>query len=138
MADNSSILVLCSVSKEIIRRLKNEINNIINMYFDCSILLHSWEIITGYSNNNKIIRIFVNFILHIFKWEIWKIRNLIKHENKSFTSDQVFDTIVRKIANAARFIDLTKAEPNTLNSHVIDITSVRFLIIHTSVLLPFH
>ena len=109
--DVKHLFVLCSVSKEIIRRLKNEINNIINMYFDCSILLHSWANITGYSNNNKIIRIFVNFILHIFKWEIWKIRNLMKHENKSFTSDQVFDTIVRKIANAARFIDLTKAEP---------------------------
>ena len=109
--DVKHLFALCSVSKEITRRLKNKMNNIINTHFDCSILLQSHDIITGYLNKNKIIRIFVNFVLHVFKWEIWKIRNLRKHENKLFTQDQVFVTIAQKIANAARFIELTNAEP---------------------------
>ena len=108
--DVKHLFALCSVSKEITRRLKNKMNNIINTHFNCSILLHSHDIIIGYLNTNKIIRIFVNFVLHVFKWEIWKIRNLMKHENKTFTRDQVFITVVQKIANAARFIELTKAE----------------------------
>ena len=68
--DVKHLFALFPVSKDVTRRLKNNMNNVINMYIDCSILLQSWNIITGYSHHtNKIIRMFVNFILHVLKWE---------------------------------------------------------------------
>ena len=36
----------------------------------------------GLENQNKRISTFVNTILHIVKWELWKIRNLVKYETK--------------------------------------------------------
>ena len=85
-------------------------NFILNMYFNCTISLQSHEIIIGYLHTNTIIRIFVNCVLHILKWELWKIRNIIKHEHQAFTPDQIFNSIVLKIANATRFIEMTKLE----------------------------
>ena len=119
----------CPFSKEIIACLQNKMNEIINNHFNCSIHLQSHDIITGYLHANKNIRIFVNFILHITteadsvlrknvpyrlpyisKWELWKIRNNIKHENQTFTKDNVHDIIVLKISNATQFIEKTKIE----------------------------
>ena len=108
--DVRHLFALCSVSKEISRRLQNKMNVILNMYFNCNISLQSHEIIIGYLHTNKIIRIFVNFVLHILKWELWKIRNVIKHENRAFTPEQIFNSIVLKIANATQFIEMTKLE----------------------------
>ena len=100
----------CPISKEIIDRLQNKMNGIINTYFNCSIHLQSNDIIIGYLHENKNIRIFVNFILHISKWELWKIRNNIKHENQTFTKDKIVDIIVLKISNATRFVEKTDIE----------------------------
>ena len=83
-------------------------NGIINLNFNCNILLQSHDIGIGYLHTNKIIRIFVNFVIHVLKWELWKIRNLVKHENQTFTRDQVFNIIVLKIVNATRFIEMTR------------------------------
>ena len=100
----------CPISKEIIDRLQNKMNGIINTYFNCSIHLQSNDSIIGYLHENKNIRIFVNFILHISKWELWKIRNNIKHENQTFTKDKIVDIIVLKISNATRFVEKTNIE----------------------------
>ena len=100
----------CPISKEIIDHLQNKMNGIINTYFNCSIHLHSNDINIGYLHENKNIRIFVNFILHISKWELWKIRNNIKHENQTFTKDKIIDIIVLKISNATRFVEKTNIE----------------------------
>ena len=51
---------------------------------------------------------FVNFVLHIAKWELWKIRNSVKHENQTFTVNSALDLIVLKIHNAALFIEKKK------------------------------
>ena len=80
--DVRHLFAFCLVSKEITRRLQNKMNDIINLYFNCNILLQSHNIVIGYLHTNKIIRIFVNFVIHVLKWELWKIRNLVKHETK--------------------------------------------------------
>ena len=72
---------LCSVSKEISRRLQNKMNVILNMYFNGNKSLQSHTIIIGYLHTNTVIRIFVNFLLHILKLELWKIRNIIRHDS---------------------------------------------------------
>ena len=92
-------------------------NEIINNHFICSIHLQSHDIIIGYLHANKNITIFVNFILHISKWELWKIRNNIKPGNQTFTKENVHDIIVLKISNATQFIEKTKIE-NKLRKNI--------------------
>ena len=108
--DVRHLFAFCSVLKEITRRLQNKMNGIINLYFNCNILLQSHDIVIGYLHTNKIRRIFVNFVIHVLEWELWKIRNLVKHENQTFTTDQIFNISVLKIVNATRFIEMTRIE----------------------------
>ena len=85
-------------------------NDIINRDFNCNIILQAYDILIGYLHSNKVIRIFVNFVMHIAKWELWKIRNSIKHEKQIFTVNSAYDVIILKIVNATLFIEQTKAE----------------------------
>ena len=39
----------------------------------------------GLENKNKRISTLVNYILHVVKWELWEIRNLVKYETKRIT-----------------------------------------------------
>ena len=44
-----------------------------------------------------------NTILHIFKWEVWKIRNIIKYENIRYTSGSITKTVLHKIKSCCKF-----------------------------------
>ena len=72
--DVRHLFALCSVSKEITRRLQNKMNGILNLYFNCNILLQSQDMFIGYMHTNKIIRIFVNFVLQICKKNLHEIK----------------------------------------------------------------
>lgn len=81
------------------------INNILNEQFQITILLESQDVIIGFIHESKNIRIFINFILHILKWELWKIRNKIKFEHQRFSANQITGIIVSKIKDATNFIE---------------------------------
>ena len=108
--DVRHLFVLCPFSKGINDVIQDKMNEIINRNFNCNISLKSHDIVLGYLHKNKIIRMFVNFVLRIAKWELWKIRNSVKHENQTFTVNSALDLIVLKIQNAALFIEKTNAE----------------------------
>ena len=110
--DVRHLFALCPFSKGINDVLQDKMNEIITRHFNCNIALQSHDIILGHLHANKIIRMFINFVLHIAKWELWKIRNSVKHENQTFTVNRAFELIVRKIYNAASFIEKTNAERN--------------------------
>ena len=46
---------------------------------------------------------FLNTILHILKWELWKIRNIIKYENKTYPDEAIVKTILNKITTCRTF-----------------------------------
>ena len=62
-----------------------------NNYFDFAynVSLEPHDMIIGYLHENKIVKTFVNFILHITNWELLEIRNNIKHENQRFTVNEI-------------------------------------------------
>ena len=106
--DVRHLFALCSVSREVLELLQNKINSIIIRYFACNVTLEPHDMIIGYLHENKIVKTFVNFILHITKWELWKIR----YENQRFTENEIADIIILKLSNATCFIEKTKAESN--------------------------
>ena len=56
-------------------------------------------VIVGVTENDKSLRIFLNTVLQLFKWELWKIRNLIKYENLRYTTEAITKTIKKKKLN---------------------------------------
>ena len=65
--DVRHLFALCSVSREVLELLQNKINGIIIRYFACNVTLEPHDMIIGYLHENKIVKTFVNFILHITK-----------------------------------------------------------------------
>ena len=46
-------------------------------------------VILGVEENEECVRISLNTILHILKWELRKIRNIIKYENKTYPNEAI-------------------------------------------------
>ena len=66
--------------------------------------------VLGVLEKDECKRIFLNTILHIFKWEIWKVRNLIKYESARYTSESITKIILNKIRSCCRFWAKTNVE----------------------------
>ena len=59
---------------------EGKINSVLNKQLQITIWLDSQDVIIGFIHESKTIRIFINFIFHMLKWELWKIRNKIKFD----------------------------------------------------------
>ena len=87
----------CPLVNETLLFIEHKINLILaetnheEIYFDLKTMYCVLE------NQNKRISTFVNIILHIVKWELWKIRNLVKYENKAYNTKSIKDIITKKI-----------------------------------------
>ena len=51
---------------------------------------------------------FLNTILHILKWELWKTRNIIQYENKTHPNEAIVKTILSEITACRTFWMKTK------------------------------
>ena len=87
----------CKVIKDVLKNIETKINNTLQSNGYEQHFLNLQIIITGVNENETCVRIFLNTILQIFKWEIWKIRNLIKYENLRYTSRAITKTVLNKI-----------------------------------------
>ena len=111
---------------------KTEMENLTHLYYECAIIKdvlvninvkinttlqhHGYEtgylylkhVILGFENTQENLRIYLNTIMHIIKWEVWKIRNLIKYENKSFPATAILKSVLRKIASCSKFPKATR------------------------------
>ena len=99
----------CSVIHDVLARLNDKINATLLRNGQEQVLLDLKNVIIGFNNTDNCIRIYINTILHIVKWEIWKIRNVIKYENKLFSATIILNSIFSKITSCAKFLKVTKA-----------------------------
>ena len=53
------------------------------------------------------IRNFVNFIVILTKWELWKLRNKIKFDIMQFSNQHVLDCIMQKLRTAVDILGNT-------------------------------
>ena len=49
----------------------------------------------------------MNFIIILSKWEIWKLRNNVKFNNKHYSFQQITDSIIQKLHTAIIFLGNT-------------------------------
>ena len=93
----------CRIIKDVIKNIEAKINNTLQSKGYRQQKLNLEMVIVGVIENEECVRIFLNTILQIFKWELWKIRNLIKYENVRYTSGAITKTILNKVKACSRF-----------------------------------
>ena len=92
----------------IIHEIEIKVNHILEDDLQQRINFTPFHFILGFLHEKSYIRIFVNFIIILTKWEIWKHRNKIKHDNKQFSNQFIFNSVIQKICTAVSFLENTK------------------------------
>ena len=72
---------------------EGKLNTVLNEY-DETLELDTHHIILGYKDGTKISRSFINFCILVLKWELWKIRNNVKFENRRYTANESVKLII--------------------------------------------
>ena len=109
----------CPLVNETLLFIEHKINLILaeinheEIYFDLK------TVYFGLENQNKRISTFVNTILHIVKWELWKIRNLVKYENKAYNTKSTTDIIMKKIRHYNQVLGKIKIRRKEKVSYLI-------------------
>lgn len=62
-------------------------------------------IILGMYDYNKKYNVITNTIMNTVKWIIWKCRNIIKYQSKSFTSSQLIAYAKRELCSLIESMD---------------------------------
>ena len=88
-------------------QIENKINCILENDLQLKISLLSTHLVLGLLHENSIVRKFVNFIIILSKWEIWKLRNNVKFFNKYYSFQQIIDSIIQKLYTATIFLGNT-------------------------------
>ena len=99
----------CAVIKDVLANVNIKINVTLQRNGHENVHLDLQHVILGFESSDNNIRIYLNTILHIVKWEVWKIRNLIKYENKSFPATAILKSILTKTDSCTQFLKATKA-----------------------------
>lgn len=97
----------CTIIRNIIQDVESNINTIIREKYQEIITLQLKNVILGFIHVNTNIETFVNFILHMLKWEIWKQRNLIKFENRNMSRTSLLAQFRNKINASGQFLNKT-------------------------------
>ena len=95
-------------SFEAVKQVQEKINIVLVEAGGQNVNLDSHQVILGYTDGSKELKSFVNFCLAVTKWELWKIRNIIKFENQRYTANEISKLIIQKIKGATKFIGMTK------------------------------
>ena len=89
----------CNAIKEVLNNIEAKINNTL---LSSSYQRHFFDlqnVIVGVEKRKK---------MYIFKWELWKIRNLIKYEHMNYTSWNITKIVLNKIKTCHKFWAVTK------------------------------
>ena len=97
----------CSIINRVIHKIENKINCILENDLHLKISLLSTHLVLGLLHENSLVRKFVNFIIILSKWEIWKLRNNVKFNNKHYSFQQITDSIIQKIHMTIIFLGNT-------------------------------
>ena len=98
----------CIVTKGVLKKIQTKINGTLQSKGYRQRSLDLKTVILGVEENEECVRIFLNTILHILKWELWKIRNIIKYENITYPNEAIVKTILNKITTCRTFWMKTK------------------------------
>ena len=85
----------CPISHDIVRQIEGKLNTVLNEY-DKTLELGTHHIILGYTDGTKISRSFIIFCILVLKWELWKIRNNVKFENRRYIANESVKLIIQK------------------------------------------
>ena len=97
----------CRRTNWVICEIENKINRALEDDSRPAIKIAPFHFILVFTHENRIIRVFVNLIIMLAKWEIWKIRNKIKFDNIQVTNCYIFEHKMQKIRSAIRFLENT-------------------------------
>ena len=98
----------CAVVRDVLIKLNDKINATLQQNGHEHVHFDLRNVILGFEIQSDRIRIYLNTILQIVKWEVWKIRNLIKYENKFFSVTSILKSVLSKIASCSKFLKATK------------------------------
>ena len=98
----------CRVIKHGLKKIQTKINDTLQSKGYRQRSLDLKTVLLGVEENEECVRIFLNTVLHILKWKLWKIRNIIKYENKTYPNEVIFTTILNKITTCRTFWLKTK------------------------------
>ena len=99
----------CTIIKRTISEIEDKINCILGADIQPKINLSSANLVLGFLHENSQARNFVNLILILSKWEIWKLRNKIKFDNRQFSVQQIIHCILLKVRTAVSVLGNTSA-----------------------------
>ena len=88
-------------------KIEQKLNRVLAEDSKSAIKIAPHQFILGYLHENKNVRVFVNLIIVLVKWEIWKIRNGIKFDNKQVSNNFILEHIMQKIKSVIRFLEGT-------------------------------
>ena len=97
----------CRRTNWILQELELKINHVLEDDSKPAIKIVPYHFILGFTHENSTIRVFVNFIIVLAKWEIWKIRNTIKFDNILVTNRFILEHIMQKIRSTIKFLEHT-------------------------------
>ena len=100
----------CAVIKDVLVNINVKINITLQQHGHETVHLDLKHVILGFENTDENVRICLITIKHIIKLEVWKIRSLIKYENKSFPATAIQKSILSKIASCSKFLKKTRAQ----------------------------
>ena len=89
-----------------ILKVENALNIILRDNFNStqSIKLHMKHIILGFLHADQNIQTLISFVLHVFKMELWKQRNLVKFENRIICENRLFEQFRNKLISCSQFL----------------------------------
>ena len=99
----------CTIIKRTINEIEDKINRILEADTQLKVNLSSANQVLGFLHESRHVRDFINLILILSKWEIWKLRNKIKFDNRQFSVQQIIDCILLKVRTAVSFLGNTSA-----------------------------
>ena len=97
----------CAVVRDVLVKLNDKINATLQQNGHEHVHLDLRNVILGFEIQSDRIRIYLNTILQIVKWKVWKIRNLIKYEYKFFSVTPILKSVLSKIASCSKFLKAT-------------------------------
>ena len=101
----------CAVIQSALTNINAKVNTILEQAGHKHVKFDLKNVILGFNYDtvqNVHIRIYLNTVLQMVKWEIWKNRNIIKYENKLFSTASLLKCIMSKIDCCVKFMQKTK------------------------------
>ena len=98
----------CGITQNFILKVENALNILIrNKLNVAATKIQLKHLILGFLHADQNIQTLINFVLHLFKCELWKRRNLVKFENRIICENRLFEQFQNKLKSCSQYLDQT-------------------------------